>query len=256
MGRQIAWARLFPNVSSPDFDWDNADPAAVLAVDDRYALVVERPDQLGLMADDSAEALGSQYQSAGEPPVCLIGALPPATHLADVAADVFKRVFDAIGRQHARLQLVRDVERGKRQQLFAAFGRSGSGLGVFSSEKRFDRLGRFLGLFFPLAPAAVATFVGAIPAPVQRPDLFFADFDQGLSRSRPDISPKRFRAVEELPLFLDSFVSIVLHWWFPWFLVFTPAEPSGSAPGKSFQNCNNSRDAAQKIIQNGVEKID
>jgi hypothetical protein len=77
------------------------------------------------------------------------------------------------------------------------------------------------------------------------------DIGQGSARLGADVVSERFRAIEKLHLFFGSFVSIFIHWWFPWFIMFATVEPSGSAAGKPPQNFNNSRDAAQTAAKRG-----
>ena len=51
------------------------------------------------VAPDSSEATLGQLQATGHPPVGLVGVVPPATHPAQVAAQVLEHVLDAVGRQ-------------------------------------------------------------------------------------------------------------------------------------------------------------
>ena len=78
----------------------------------------------------------------------------------------------------------------------------------------------------------------------QRTEFLLKYLNQGSAGLAADVVSKRFSVVEELRLFFGSFVSIFIHWWFPWFIMFATVEPSGSAAGKPPQNFNNSRDAA------------
>jgi len=61
---QVAWARVFPDVSSSGFDWSSATPAAVIPVDDRYAIMVEQSDQwpgFEGAAHESGEVAGVEF---------------------------------------------------------------------------------------------------------------------------------------------------------------------------------------------------
>jgi hypothetical protein len=78
----------------------------------------------------------------------------------------------------------------------------------------------------------------------QLTEFLLKDLNQRSARLVTYVIAKRFSVREELGLFFGSVVSIFIHWWFPWFLMFTTVEPSGSAAGKPPQNFNNSRDAA------------
>lgn len=61
---QVAWARIFQDVSAQGFDWSSADPAAVIPVDDRYAIAVEQSDQwpgFEGVAHQSGEVAGIEF---------------------------------------------------------------------------------------------------------------------------------------------------------------------------------------------------
>jgi hypothetical protein len=58
----------------------------------------------------------------------------------------------------------------------------------------------------------------AVAATAQSVNFFFEDLGQCTAGLLAEVVSECFPAFEELRLFFGSFVSIFVHWWFPWFM--------------------------------------